>query len=477
MSKKIDIIRKKDIEIVSENIDIITERARKKEIQLIEPLLDEYMSVKSIIMEYIKTHKRIIYGGHAMNELIKTKSQTDVFYKESDYVDIEFYSNKPIDDLVNICNLLYGKNFKYIQGRNAHHRDTFTIFVNFEQYCDITYMPSNLYHSVMTETVNNYKLIHPKFMMVDILRQFNDPIISYRRLDKVIKRSKILINYFPLELYNTPVKTNTLNNTILELIHYLVPLIISMTNIIFIGQVAYNAYINPNIDIKKQKIIYENSPIILISSNLKDDTNLIYNYILKFYIDNKKLEYVSNKLLLDQYYPFFQFTDKHIDFKLDGHIFLTIYGNNEKCIPYNQITFEFNKISYLINIGTFNVLLMLYLIQFHIGYLTKNKDMKNLNNSLMFKLLNSRNNFLESNNKTVLDQTIFEDFKSDCIGVPVSPSRKYLMAIKNRKLMTKSDIQSYNPDDKKNFNTEIYNFNNYSGNIINNTKDMIYVKK
>jgi len=120
---------------------------------------------------------------------------------------------------------------------------------------------------------------------------------------------------------------------------------------------------------------------------------------------------------------------------------------------------------------------MLYLIQFHIGYLTKNKDMKNLNNSLMFKLLNSRNNFLESNNKTVLDQTIFEDFKSDCIGVPVSPSRKYLMTIKNRKLMTKSDIQSYNPDDKKNFNTEIYNFNNYSGNIINNTKDMIYVKK
>ena len=470
-------MRDKDINIINENIDIIVEKARQKEIKLVEPLLEEYMSVKSIIMEYIKTHKRIIYGGHALNALIKNKSPKDVFYKETEYVDIEFYSNKPIEDLINICNLLHAKKFKYIQGRSAQHEDTYTIFVNFEGYCDITYMPSNLFHAVMTETIDGLKLIHPKFIMVDILRQFNDPIISYWRLEKAMKRGKIFINNFPLELCNYPVKINTLTKPSLEIVEYLLPLLVSMKNILFMGQIAFNTYINPNKNILNQTSIYDDSPIILISSNLKDDVYLIYNLILKFYMDNKKLDQLNDRLLLDQYYPFFQFTDKHVDFKLDGNIFLTIYGNNEICIPFNEITLDFYNKSYPIKIGTFNVLFMFYLIQFHIGYLNKNKDIKNFNDFHMLKLLNSRDKFLNTNNKTVLDHTIFEDFKPNCIGIPVSPLRKLMMTRYNRKLMSKSAIQPYNPEEKTKFNIEIYNFENYSGNIINNPRDLLYIKK
>ena len=95
----------------------------------------------------------------------------------------------------------------------------------------------------------------------------------------------------------------------------------------------------------------------------------------------------------------------------------------------------------------------------------------------MFKLLTVRDKFLDSNNKSVLDNTIFEDFKSNCIGVPVSPMRKLMMTRYNRKLMSKSAIQPYSPDEKQKFNSEIYNFENYSGNIINNPRDLLYIKK
>ena len=120
---------------------------------------------------------------------------------------------------------------------------------------------------------------------------------------------------------------------------------------------------------------------------------------------------------------------------------------------------------------------MFYLIQFHVGYQRKDKDIKNLNDYLMYKLLTTRDKFLNSNNKSVIDQTIFEDFKPNCIGVPVSPMRKLMMTRYNRKLMSKSAIQPYNPDDKQKFNSEIYNFENYSGNIINNPRDLLYIKK
>lgn len=477
MSKKITFLREKDIEHITSEIDNIVDRAIQKKNQLIEPTLSEYKSVKSVIMDFIKKEKRIIYGGHALNELIKKKSPQDTFYKDSNYVDVEFYSNKPIEDLVKLSNILYGKNFKFVRGQSAQHEDTYTLFVNFEGYCDITYMPSNLFHAVMTDTIDGFKLIHPKFIMVDVLRQYNDPIISYWRLDKQIKRHKLLIKHFPLDLSTTPINIPKLNNLSIEINNYLIPILVTMKSIMFVGQIAYNTYMNPNIEILKQITVYDNTPLVLISSSLKDDVYLLYNLILKYFMDNRKVEIVNEKLSLEQYYPFFQFTDKHVNFIIDNQVFMSIYGNNEICIPYNQINLEFNKQLYPIKIGTFNFLFMFYLIQFHYGYLHKNKNVKNLYDYLMYKLLTSKNNFLDTNKKTVLDNTIFEDFKATCIGTSISPTRKLLMTRFNRKLMSKSAIQPYVPEDKKKYDTEIYNFDNYSGNIINNPRDLVFSKK
>ena len=446
-------MRDKDINIINDNLSEIVDKAVTKKQQLVEPYLDEYIKVKSIIMNFIKDNKRIIYGGHAWNELIKKKSPKDVFYKENAYVDIEFYSNKPIEDIVKLCNLLYSKNFKYIQGKSAQHEDTYTIYVNFEAYCDISYMPSNLFHACMTETVNGFKLIHPKFILVDILRQFNDPILSYWRMEKTVRRGKLLMDIYPLELAtNLKPKYIKIDDQIINLIHFLIEEINKIKSIMFMGLIAYNTYIKPSIKSKDQITVYDNTPIELISTKLKDDVFLIYNLILKYYIDNRKIEDIDDKLSIDQYYPFFQFTDKHVDFKYNGKIFLTVYGNNEICIPYNIIKLEINNINLEIKIGTFNLLFMFYLIKFHLGYLHNDRDEKQENDYAMYSLLYARNKFLDDNNKTVLDQTIFEDFKPECLGIPVSSNRKIIAMRYNRKLTPKSFIQPYYPEDTKPYN-------------------------
>jgi hypothetical protein len=468
-------MRDKDINIINDKLDIIIDKALVKKHQLVEPYVDEYVKVKSIIMDFIKNKKRIIYGGHAWNELIKSKSPSDAFYKENARVDVEFYSNNPIEDIVKLCNILYSKNFKYIQGKSAQHKDTYNIFVNFEQYCDISYMPSNVFHACMTETVNGFKLIHPKFILVDILRQFNDPILSYWRMEKTVRRGKTLMNIFPLELYtNNRYYQNKINNQIINLIQFLIEELNKIKSIMFMGNIAYNTYTNPTVNIYDQITTYDNTPIEVISTRLKDDVFLIYNLILKFYIDSRKLDKIEDKLTLDQYYPFFQFTDKRVDYKYDGKVFLTVYGNNDICIPYNIIKLQINNMELKIKIGTFNLLFMFYLVKFHLGYLHNNKEEKQENDNAMYNLLVARNKFLDENNKTVLDQTIFEDFKPECMGLPVSSGRKMLLMRYNRKLTPKSYIQPYYPEDTKPYNTANYNFGNYSANIINNPLDKVY---
>lgn len=480
-------MRDKDISIINENIDIIMDKARNKEIQIIEPVIDEFKKVRSIILDFIKKEKRIIYGGYALNNLIKKINPTDVFYKDTDYTDIEFYSNKPIEDMKKICDTLYIKGFKFIQGKSAQHFDTYTIFVNFTAYCDITYMPSNLFYSIMTENLDGLKIIHPKFILVDLLRQFNDPMTSFWRLDKNIKRGKLLIKNYPLELMSTSkistsssnINLKKLENDSVNILNSLIPNIVKLKSIIFIGPIAYNTYMNPNINILKQTSIYDFNPIELISTNLAKDVEIIYNLIVKYFIDSHKIEQFNDKIIMEQYYPFFQFTDKSIVFKNNGVIFLTIYGNNEKCIPYNDIIFIHNSNSYPIKIGTFNIDFMFNLIKFHKAFADKDKNNQILYDEIMANMLISRDKFLDSNNKTILDNTIFEDLKINCLGDPISPMRKFMYSRRDRKLLPRSAIHPYDPEERKdNYPTDIYYFNNYSGNIINNSKDLVYdIKK
>ncbi len=477
-SNKFFFMRDKDIAIVNDNVDNIIEKARNKEIQIIEPHLDEFTKVKNVILNFIKKEKRIIYGGYAWNALIKKVNPAESFYKPSDYTDVEFYSNKPIEDLKNLCDLLADKKFNFVQGKSAQHEDTYTIFVNFTAYCDISYMPSNIFYSIMTENIDGFRLIHPKFIMVDILRQFNDPLTSFWRLDKNIKRGKLMIKNYPLELNTTPHSVSKLKPKSLELIDVLIEYLTKSKSILFIGQTALNTYIRPNKDISKQSTDYDSTPFEIISTNLAHDCKHIYNILLKHFIELTKIGDFNDKLIFEQYYQFFQFTDKKAIFKYDGEIFLIIYGNNEKCIPYNEIKFNYKSKSYPIKIGTFNYIFMMNLIAFHQAYADKIKSLQALRDYNLYILLKSKNDFLEANNKTVLDPTIYEDFKINCLGDPISPMRKFMLSRRDRKLMPRSAIPPYDPEERRhNFPLDSYFFHNFSGNLINNPRDLIYNPK
>ena len=473
-------MREKDIITVNENIDSLMDKARNREIQLIEPTLDEFTKVRQIILDFIKKEKRIIYGGYAWHNLIKKVEPADGFYKDTDYTDIEFYSNKPIEDMKKICDILYAKGFKPIQGKSAQHEDTYTIFVNFTGYCDISYMPSNVFYGAMTENINGYRMIHPKFILVDILRQFNDPMTSFWRLDKNVKRGKIMMKHYPIE-FNIKNNTNipVLSNETINLVNVILPLISKMKHILFIGLVAHGAYTNPNTDLSKQTINYNNNPIEIISTSAIKDVETIYNYIVKYFIDKGDITGFDDKILMEQYFPFFQFTDKKVVFKYKGEVFLTIYRNNEKCIPYNEVKLSLNKTTINgVKIGTFNVCFMYNLIRFHQSVVEKEQNNASLYDLLMSQMIDQRNDFLDKQNKTILDETIYEDFKVNCLGDPVSPMRKFMLSRRDRKLLPRSAIFPYDPEERKdNYPTDIYFFNNYSGNIINNPKEFIYNNK
>jgi hypothetical protein len=482
-----NLYRPDDIKAIDENIDDIMERADKRYSELLEPTIFECLEVQKIIKDYIKNRGLIIYGGTAYNELIKAKNPKDAIYKDGQCKDIEFYSHQPIHNLKELCIILNEKKFKYVQGKNAQHPETYTIFVNFIQYCDITYMPGNIYYNMKTLKLNGFVYSHPSFILVDILRQYNDPLLSYWRLkDKTYSRGNKLLKNYPLELEEGEYKFQD-NEELNKIYLYIFENIYPITTLIHLGSVANNFYIN-------KKIIL-NEPLVCISTSLKNDVLMIYQILLKYLSTIDKLNEAKEIIKIEEYNPFFQFWDRHVIFYLNNSPIITLLGNNYICLPYHNVTFDNEniKISKLsrhkkyykitrvqiggfksnidkpLKVATFILLLNYHLVNMHYNYINKFYDKQKKIEILMRTLLNARNDYLTKNKLTVLDKSIFEEFIIQCVGETMNPGRKLRLDndVKRKKGIRFNFIFDPNKPVSSSDDT-IFQFENTSGNLIKN---------
>ena len=453
--------RQTDMDTIIENIEDIKNKASTVYKNYYEPTINEISHVYTAIIEYIKKNNKIVYGGFAQNLLISQKNKEDCFYKEingayfnwPDIADIEFYSPTPIQDLIDLTEHLYSLKFKYIEGKEGIHPETYKIFVNFLNYCDITYISNNIYNNLPTIIIDGIKCAHPHFMMLDTYRIINDPMTSYWRLEKTLKRFQKLIQYYPIQKTPNKLILDKIDENVYKFIN---KKIIHKSNFILVGYNSYNYYAS-----KYSEERIELQPFEIINNkndNFEENATSIYNIL------NNKF---PNKIKTKEFTPFSQYIDYRIEYYYNNKLVLTLYNNYDRCSVYN---YSKKKLTYY---GTFNLTLM-YMWYNHF-YSFINKNTKNVNNYLIIcnKLYDIRNNYLEKNNLTVLDDSPFKDFTYNCFGTPKDPIRESLLNFIDKKNKNKLMKFKYSPSGKK-INTPTYIFSNTSGNQIINKKYLIF---
>lgn len=455
--------RTKDIQKIESNLENIKSVAANEYKTYYEPTLKEISEVYKAITNYVIKNNKKIYGGFAQNLLIASKNPKDAFYKEidgayynwPDIADIEFYSCTPLEDIIDLTEELYSLGFKYIEGVEGIHPSTYKIFVNFINYCDITYISKNIYDNLPIININGIKCVDPHFMTVDAFRVINDPMTSYWRLDKTIKRFQKLLEYYPLNTF----KANNIKliTTIPDVLKFIRKHFIHKFKLIVVGFYAYNYYISKD---NKKNILNQFPYYELISHELKKDAKHIYAYLVHKY---------GNKISVQEYYPFLEFTDKKIEFYYDNKLILRLFGNNNKCTVYN---FSIKKHTHF---GTYSLVLMYLFFNYYYAFINKDKYNIDLFSSLIHNLYHARNNYLNKHNITVLDQSPFKDFTYKCYGNPVDLVRESRINIIERKNKGKILKYRYNPSGKKGI-VPNYIFDNISGNQIINIKNLIFKK-
>jgi len=456
--------RIEDIEKINKNIDKIKDDAAKEYKTLYEPTLNEISKIYTSIKDYIKRKGRVAYGGFAQNLLIMKNNPDDSFYKIIDGVfynwpdlaDIEFYTSTPIEDVIELTEELLSKGYKNVECKEGIHSDTYKIFVNFLNYCDISYIPTNVNNNIPIIEVDGTKCAHPHFMMVDTYRILTDPMTSYWRVDKSIKRFQKLIKYYPFDQKKANMKIELKSNdqSIIKLIR---KKIVQKTKLIVVGFAAYNYYAKK----ESESNILKNIPFYeLISTNFVRDAK----NIMKFF--NKRF---PGKVTTKEYYPFYTFMDKKIEYYINNQLVLRLFGNNERCIVYN---FSDKKKTHF---GTFNLVMMYMYFNYFYYYVNRDKYNTELFSGLITKFYNLRNKYLDHHNLTVIDNSPFQDFTFKCYGIPTDPIRSSLLEGLEKKKQGKRMKFRYDPSGKSGKVPE-FSFPNISGNQILNEKYFILKK-
>lgn len=479
------VYNEKDFDHFKENIDSVLDEVEKKKLELFEPTGDEIQKVNEIIMQFIKDNKRKIYGGLAMHMLINEQKpdNKDIIYPGSKdkLADIDFYSPDPIVDLMKLCNILYEKGFKNVIGTEGQHIETYKIFVNYGAFCDISYVPKNIYNRMPYKEVNGIYCIHPNWMAIDYFRMLSDPLISYWRIEKGFKRFIKLQKYYPLPHSEKPIiikyqheDTNSLKKILNTMQEY----IANKNSLISVGFYAYNHYLLESGLLNSKDKIYKKFKLVdipyleLISTNYRQDS-------LDF-INNLKLKHpeLAQDIIIEEHYPFFSYFGHHVYIYYKNNLIGIIYNNNKLCVPYKSvpaIKFINNKQEKLdgqILIGSFSNTLY-YTLATVMKVRTDNDDKtKDLYITLLSHLIEMRSYYFKKNNKNLFDKTLFQDFIVDCKGETMAPERERRLIIETRKKKGKPYTFKYEPENDVKEPESSYRFANSSGNPIKNIKNL-----
>jgi hypothetical protein len=407
--------------------------ATKRAAMALVPTLNEKNEIKKIIKQLMAERKRIVYGGDALNEALKHANH-DGIYGPYDFYDVEFYSPTPVRDVTDICNELYRKGYKNVTASEAQHAETYKIFVNSQEYCDVTYVPNRIFRGIKTLIIGGVIYVHPHFALIDYLRMFNQPLTAAeQRWEKAFKRFYALISTYPLRYFENkpgyPHPDKSIQAIVNKINNEFFSLDSNFDKCLAGGFFALNYFLNyaitydPKTGRRNNSTGRKGEPDVherLINSSIEEPPFAeIYSVdykdtVVQFYDYLKGIVDDANGITLEEHWPLFQLTGHSTYFSYKGAIVAKILSADGYCVP--SIKENLNgksRISYV----SFQYLLQTLLTNRFTAHVDTAPTWYNVYDRAISVLIVAKNYLLAKDSKmSVINNTIFTEFKIDCIG-------------------------------------------------------------
>ena len=158
----------------------------------------EVQEIIEIVESFLKSTKRICYGGTAINNILPLEDQ---FYdKDVELPDYDFFSPNPLNDAKKLADIYYDRGFMEVESKSGVHPGTFKVYVNFIPVADITYLVPELFNKLKKKTiqVNGIHYSPPNYLRMAMYLELSRPAGDVSRWEKVLKRLTLLNKHYPL---------------------------------------------------------------------------------------------------------------------------------------------------------------------------------------------------------------------------------------------------------------------------------------
>jgi hypothetical protein len=295
-------------------------------------------------------------------------------------------------------------------------------------------------------------------MTIDYLRIITDPLTSYWRLEKTFKRLVLMQKYYPLLKVSKPIQEISIPDEVTSALATVGKFLLRRKSCISVGLSASNYFLTSVPGNKPLQISYYE----FISTSYKSDFDELFQRL--------KSEFPKNNFTCKEYCPFFQFIGNSCKILLNDTVICHIYSNysnnsNSKAIPYQDIQD--------MRIGTFSLTLLFAQIMTFQYTVQNDKVLTLLYQTLVSNLLDVKAKYLNFHKKNIFDQTLFQEFITECVGQTIQPEREMLLRYEEHREKKKRSYFQYDPSAKVMEPETTWLFGNYSGNLITNPKNML----
>jgi len=397
-------------------------RVMTKNLETVHPNMELIQKMIKITENYIKEHKRIVYGGTAIEAYLEAKG-VSIYHDPSKYLDYDFYTPNNEQDSIAIANLFQDAGFKYSRRVLAIHAGTYRVSAEFtkEFIADASFVPQKEFDKLPKCDINGILYIDPQFLKIDLYTSVSNPHTNIFRWEKSYKRLIQLEELYPLKITKQVKVEPQPPKQALIIEKYSK----SNDNIIIVGTQAYNLY-NPK----------DPQPV-----------NVYSFYTLNPEAEANKIKKKVKGLTLVNHYPYLDIFSRHTDLTdSKGKLVAEWYDIALDCVAVTEI-------------NRYNVANYHWLLRFLYGKLASTQ-LKGNYGYLINSLMKAHTDFNNLRNLHRRDETNpFKIFQIECIKNTTTQAQS----------QSKPKDWSYKPDKEKRDSKDVKT--NYENNLLNEVKN------
>jgi hypothetical protein len=279
---------------------IIKEIEEKK----LKNVYNEYNDVINLISKFIIKKKLILYGGFVINLILPTKLR---FYKDYTINDFDCLSKNPLNDSIELAQIIKKKGYTYIKIKKAKHQGTYRVYVYGKQIFDISIIKSNIYDNLLKYSKkekkdlkhykDKYNIIPLPIIKKNLYYELSRPEQSGYRWEKIYERLNIINTTYPIKTLNITYKCIKIPSIYQNLTDSILQYIKKSKNPI-IDSFALKLYKKSNVNCCN-RINEQSKFITILSMDYEKTKNDIINIIKKSKITNYNID-INNRIDTDE---------------------------------------------------------------------------------------------------------------------------------------------------------------------------------